>query len=144
MRCRPHPGELAGHRGWWRNVAYVTSDSVAWRCASRWSLAAVLGHSWSGWRRYGTIQPSSTPRVMGSQNLKGCFKYKSDVKRRNTLGCVDHYTCRGLRLWNSRRRGRVLIIYVRAEDEGHETTRSLKHSRYSWLSGGNVVVMYFL
>ena len=26
---------------------------------------------------------------------------KSDVKRQNTLGCLDQYTCRGLRLWNS-------------------------------------------
>ena len=29
---------------------------------------------------------------------------KSDVKRRHTLGCLDQYTCRGFRLWNSRDR----------------------------------------
>ena len=27
---------------------------------------------------------------------------KSDCKRRNTLGCLDQYTCNMLRLWNSR------------------------------------------
>ena len=26
---------------------------------------------------------------------------KSDIKCQNTLGCLDQYTCRGLRLWNS-------------------------------------------
>ena len=26
---------------------------------------------------------------------------KSDVKHWNTLSCLDQYTCRGLRLWNS-------------------------------------------
>ena len=25
----------------------------------------------------------------------------SNIKHRNTLGCLDRYTCRGLRLWNS-------------------------------------------
>ena len=28
-------------------------------------------------------------------------KNKSSVKRQNTLGCLDQYTCIGLRLWNS-------------------------------------------
>ena len=42
---------------------------------------------------------------------EGCFvwnfegenphKNKSDVKRRNTLGCLDLYSCNALRLWNS-------------------------------------------
>ena len=27
---------------------------------------------------------------------------KSDIKRRITLGCLAQYTCRGMRLWNSR------------------------------------------
>ena len=32
---------------------------------------------------------------------------KSDGKRRNTLGCLDQYTCNMLRLWNSRDRETV-------------------------------------
>ena len=39
--------------------------------------------------------------------------------------------------WNS------LGIWAHAEDEDHETVRPMKQSRYSWLSGGYVVVMYF-
>ena len=27
---------------------------------------------------------------------------KSDIKCKNTLGCLDQYVCSGLRLWNSR------------------------------------------
>ena len=33
--------------------------------------------------------------------------YKSDVKCRNNLSCLDQYTCRGLRLWNSQDREAV-------------------------------------
>ena len=33
--------------------------------------------------------------------------YKSDGKRRNTLSCLDQYTCNMLRLWNSRNRETV-------------------------------------
>ena len=32
---------------------------------------------------------------------------KSGGKRRNTLGCLDQYTCNVLRLWNSRDRETV-------------------------------------
>ena len=35
---------------------------------------------------------------------------KSDVKRQNTLYCLDQCMCRGLRLWNSRDRQTVQII----------------------------------
>ena len=34
-------------------------------------------------------------------------KNKSDSKRRNTLSCLDQYTCKVLRLWNSRDRETV-------------------------------------
>ena len=39
--------------------------------------------------------------------------------------------------WNS------LGIWAHAEDGGCETVRPMKQSRYSWLSGGYMVVMYF-
>ena len=32
---------------------------------------------------------------------------KSEIKRRIALGCLDPYTCRGLRLWNSQDREAV-------------------------------------
>ena len=56
--------------------------------------------------------------------------------RRNTLGCLDQYMCNMLRLWNS------LGIWAHAEDGDCETVRPMKQSRYSWLSGG-FLVMYF-
>ena len=36
-------------------------------------------------------------------DLKGTIdlRNKNDVKRRNTLGCLDQYMCKVLRLWNS-------------------------------------------
>ena len=37
-----------------------------------------------------------------------------------------------------------LGILVHAEDGDHETVRPMMQSMYSWLSGGYVVVMYFL
>ena len=36
-----------------------------------------------------------------------------------------------------------LGILVHAEDGAHEAVRPVKQSKYSWLSGGYVVVMYF-
>ena len=43
--------------------------------------------------------------VLGRYINKDYYYYyhlnKSDVKRRNTLGRLDQYTRRGLRLWNS-------------------------------------------
>ena len=35
---------------------------------------------------------------------------KSDVKRRNTLICLDHYMCRRFRLWNSRDHEAVKVV----------------------------------
>ena len=69
--------------------------------------------------------------------------HKSDVKRWNTLGYLDHHICREWGLWNSRD-WNSLGIQVSAEDGDHETVRPVKQSRYSWLSGGYVVVMCFL
>ena len=39
--------------------------------------------------------------VIGN-NDDGNIVNKNDVKRQNTLGCLDQYTCKVLRLWNSR------------------------------------------
>ena len=34
---------------------------------------------------------------------------KNDIKRRNTLGCLDQYKCKVLRLWNSQDHETVLV-----------------------------------
>ena len=53
----------------------------------------------------------------------------------NTLGCLDHYTYRGLRLWNSQNftvpttsKHKVCV-----DDGDCETIRTMKQSRLSWL-----------
>ena len=41
--------------------------------------------------------------------------HKSDIKHWNILSCLDHHTCRGLRLWNSRDRNGVAetcVIFI--------------------------------
>ena len=38
---------------------------------------------------------------------------KSDIKRRNTLGCLYQYMCMGLRLWNSQDRSLNLTLMVK-------------------------------
>ena len=58
----------------------------------------------------------------------------NELKRRNTIGSLDQYTRRGLRLkqsgtWTG------LGVQVRAEDGNHEAVRLVNRSRYSWLSG---------
>ena len=37
-----------------------------------------------------------------AEDMKYILKHNSDVKSLNTLGYLDQYMCRGLRLWNSR------------------------------------------
>ena len=39
--------------------------------------------------------------------ISGISINKSDAKGRDTLGCLDQYTCTGLRLWNNRDRETV-------------------------------------
>ena len=62
------------------------------------------------------------------------YQDKGDIKRRNTLGCLDQYMCHVLRLWNNR---------------DHETVEVYKYQqridtiKQSWLSGGYMVIMYF-
>ena len=41
------------------------------------------------------------------KNLGHIINNKSDVKCRNTPGCLDQYTCKVLRVWNSRDRETV-------------------------------------
>ena len=65
---------------------------------------------------------------------------KSDGKHGNTLGCLDQCTCKVFRLWNSQAMKQYMC---RGWRNNHETITSVKQSRYSWLSGGYMVVIYF-
>ena len=57
---------------------------------------------------------------------------KGDVKRRNTLGCLDQYTCRRLRLSNSQDHETVKV-YKHLQRMETETIDTMKQSRQSWL-----------
>ena len=45
--------------------------------------------------------------------FKGFVWNKGDIKRRNTLSCLDQYTCIELKLWNSRDREEIYVdVYM--------------------------------
>ena len=108
-----------------------------WSCGPVWTVDL-------GWRREpstGTLcsgvphtdnrtRPghSSSARCPPSWNIYQVWMQsvnKSNVKRWNTLSCLDQYRCKVLTLWNNRGRKTVYP----------ETVRPVKQSRYSWLSG---------
>ena len=73
------------------------------------------------------------------------MEYTSDGKRQNTIGCLDQYTSRGLRLWNGRDRKTVLVyMYLRRmetmDSQAHEAVDVLVAPL--WLCGGYVDCLY--
>ena len=68
------------------------------------------------------------------------YKIRATLKRRNTLGCLDQYACKGLRLWNSRDHETVLVYKYMQRIE------TMKQSRL-WSSLGThgaLVVIWWL
>ena len=96
------------------------------RPQQNWGLLTLLTRWASIWTMPNTASPKSEPpcgravytpvraTILGHPPQKtapgGKVLYKSDSKRRNTLGCLDQYTCNVLRLWNSRDRGTVYVF----------------------------------
>ena len=67
---------------------------------------------------------------------------KSDGERRNTLGCLDQYTCKVLRLWNSQDLETVEVYKFVQRMETMKQSR-LWSSVGTHGSGGYMVVIYF-
>ena len=88
-------------RNWWYKIHTFASKTGRFRANSNMavdgqflcigSISVVMSLAFSDWH---ILDLHATMRNYN----------KTDVKRRNTLGCLDSHTCRGLRFWNSRKR----------------------------------------
>ena len=71
------------------------SLKIADNMSDRWNKSEVYGKMSCQWKYTYTGF-----RYVNSFSYAH-MNYKSGGKRRNTLGCLDQYTCNMLRLWNS-------------------------------------------
>ena len=74
------------------------------------------------------------------------IQYKSDGKHRNTLGCLDQYTCSGSRLWNRQDRETVYDIGICRgwRPRNSQACEAVKILMAVWWScGGNVFLLWW-